>query len=212
MNTQRSWIISSWLVGSAAALWVVAHAHYINDLSAFLPAKPTHLQKLMVDQLRDGPASRLLLIALEGGDSETRARVSIDMARRLRDDAAFSSVENGEALTASRDRDFLFAHRYLLSNALDAKHFSAAGLKDAIEETIESLASPVGLLLKSLLARDPTGEMLRIIDQLSRAKNPRTLHGVWVSADGARDELSRVEIRQPDGDRSLMTLRAHSGR
>jgi len=189
MNTQRSWIISSWLVGLAAALWVVAHAHYINDLSAFLPAKPTHLQKLMVDQLRDGPASRLLLIALEGGDSEARARVSLAMAHRLRNDAAFSGVENGEALTAARDRDFLFTHRYLLSNAVDAKHFSAAGLKDAIEETIESLASPVGLLLKSLVPRDPTGEMLRIIDQLSRARSPRTQHGVWVSADGARTLL-----------------------
>src|ERR1700738_4971286 len=101
MNIRRSWIISSWLVGLAAALWVVAHAHYINDLSAFLPAKPTHLQKLMVDQLRDGPASRLLLIALEGGDPETRARVSLRMARRFRDDAAFSCVETPPTLTAA---------------------------------------------------------------------------------------------------------------
>ena len=30
-----------------------------------------------------------------------------------------------------------------------------------------------------------------------------------IRIDGSRDELSRVEIRQPDGDRSLMTLRAH---
>jgi outer membrane lipoprotein-sorting protein len=33
-----------------------------------------------------------------------------------------------------------------------------------------------------------------------------------IRIDGSRDELSRVEIRQSDGDRSLMTLRAHSGR
>ena len=33
-----------------------------------------------------------------------------------------------------------------------------------------------------------------------------------IRIDGSRDELSRVEIRQPDGDRSLMTLRSHSGR
>jgi outer membrane lipoprotein-sorting protein len=33
-----------------------------------------------------------------------------------------------------------------------------------------------------------------------------------IRIDGTRDELSRVEIRQSDGDRSLMTLRAHSGR
>jgi predicted exporter len=189
MNTRSPWIISAWLAGIAASLWVVAHAHYITDLSAFLPAKPTHLQKLMVDQLRDGPASRLLLIALEGGDPETRARVSLDMARRLRDDAAFSRVENGEALTGLRDSDFLFAHRYLLSDAVDAAHFTTAGLKDAIEETIESLASPAGLLLKSLLPHDPTGEMLRIIDRLSRTGSPRTQHGVWVSADGTRTLL-----------------------
>jgi hypothetical protein len=28
-----------------------------------------------------------------------------------------------------------------------------------------------------------------------------------VRIDGMRDQLQRVEIRQPDGDRSLMTLR-----
>ncbi len=33
-----------------------------------------------------------------------------------------------------------------------------------------------------------------------------------IRIDGSRDELSRVEIRQSDGDRSLMTLRAHAGR
>lgn len=32
-----------------------------------------------------------------------------------------------------------------------------------------------------------------------------------VRIDGMRDALIKVEIRQPDGDRSLMTLRAHAG-
>jgi hypothetical protein len=32
-----------------------------------------------------------------------------------------------------------------------------------------------------------------------------------VQIDGARDDLLRVEIQQPDGDRSLMTLRPHAG-
>jgi predicted exporter len=199
MNARRPWIISSWLVCVAAALWMVAHAHYITDLSAFLPAKPTHLQKLMMDQLRDGPASRLILIALEGGDANTRARVSLGMAQRLRNDAAFSRVENGEALTASRDRDFLFTHRYFLSGAVDAQRFSAAGLKGAIEETIEGLASPAGLLLKSLLPHDPTGEMLQIVEQLSRTRGPRTQDGVWVSADGARTLLA-AQTAAPGSD------------
>ncbi len=33
-----------------------------------------------------------------------------------------------------------------------------------------------------------------------------------VRIDGSRDELLRVEIRQADGDRSLMTLRPHTGK
>jgi predicted exporter len=186
MTARRARIIAPWLLSIAAALWIVAHARYITDLSAFLPAKPTALQRLLVDQLRDGPASRLILIALEEGDPKARARVSTAMAKLLRSDARFSSVDSGEPFSAERDRDFLFQHRYLLSNAVNAQRFSAAGLRAAIEQTIENLASSTGLMLKSLVPHDPTGEMLQIIDQLGRTQGPRTQDGAWVSADGTR--------------------------
>src|SRR5208282_4668161 len=101
----------------------------------------------------------------------------------------FSSINNGEQLTAERDRDFLFQHRYLLSENVSAERFSAAGLKSALEETIANLASPEGLILKSLVPHDPTGEMLQIIDQLARTAGPQTRDGVWVSADGERTLL-----------------------
>ena len=190
MTWQRARIVTPWLACLAAAIWIVAHAHYITDLSAFLPAKPTPLQKLLVDQLRDGPASRLILVALEGGDAVGRARVLTDMAGRLRSEPIFSSVEDGEPLSAERDRDFLFQHRYLLSDAVDAAHFSTAGLASAVTDTVQNLASSSGLMLKSLVPHDPTGEMLRIIDQVSKTQAPRTEDGVWLSADGARTLLA----------------------
>jgi predicted exporter len=189
MKARRARIIAPWLIGVAAAVWIVAQANYVTDLSAFLPAKPTPLQKQLIDQLRDGPASRLILIALEDGDAHARAYVSLGMAQRLRNDTEFSNVDNGEPVSAERDRDFLFQHRYLLSNAVTAQRFSAAGLRAAIEETIENLATSAGLMLKSLVPHDPTGEMLHIIDELARTQGPRTLNGVWVSADGARTLL-----------------------
>jgi predicted exporter len=189
MKARRARIIAPWLIGVAAAVWIVAQANYVTDLSAFLPANPTPLQKQLIDQLRDGPASRLILIALEDGDAHTRAHVSLGMAQRLRNDTEFSNVDNGEPISAERDRDFLFQHRYLLSNAVTAQRFSAAGLRAAIEDTIENLASSAGLMLKSLVPHDPTGEMLHIIDELARTQGPRTLNGVWVSADGARTLL-----------------------
>jgi predicted exporter len=186
MNWRRAQIAALWLLCLAVASLVVARARYITDLSAFLPAKPTPAQQLLVDQLRDGPASRLILIAVEHGDAGTRAQASVALAARLRRDARFSSVNNGEPLTAERDREFLFQHRYLLSDQVAAQRFSAPGLRAAMQDTIDDLASPAGLMLKSLLPDDPTGEMLHVIEQLARTPAPATGGGVWVSPDGAR--------------------------
>ena len=67
MNRQRIRIAALWLCCVALASFIVARARYITDLSAFLPAKPTPAQQLLVDQLRDGPASRLILIGDRAG-------------------------------------------------------------------------------------------------------------------------------------------------
>lgn len=186
MTLRRASVLIVWLACIALAATLVARARYISDLSAFLPANPTPTQQLLVDQLRDGPASRLILIALEQGNEAARARISLAMVESLRDDPQFSSVNNGEAAAGQRDREFLFQHRYLLSESVTAQRFTADGLAAAIKETIDDLASPAGLLLKSLLPRDPTGELMNVIDQLSRSPQPQSRDGVWVSRDGTR--------------------------
>ena len=186
MRARRAAVIAAWLCSLALAAAVALHARYITDLSAFLPAHPTAQQRILVEQLRDGPASRLLLVGIEGGSRLGRAAVSNEMERRLRADAEFSSVSNGQEASADRDREFLFAHRYLLSDATDAQHFSAAGLETAMRETVADLASPEGLIIKSLVPHDPTGETLHIIDRLSRMPAPQLRDGVWVSGDGNR--------------------------
>jgi predicted exporter len=189
MSGRGAWALGAWLGCLALAAWVALHARYVADLSAFLPARPTPAQRLLVDQLRDGPGSRLILIALEGGDIETRAKLSEALAHALRSDREFLNVGNGEAATAERDRELLFSHRYLLSAAVSPEHFTAAGLKESMQDTVADLASPEGLALQSLVVRDPTGEMLAVIDQLSRAQAPRRNAGVWTSSDGARSLL-----------------------
>ena len=212
MNFRRARIPALWLGGLALASFIVARAHYVTDLSAFLPAKPTPKQQLLVDQLRDGPASRLILIAFEQGDAAARARMSAATAAYLRRDPQFSSVNNGEPVTAERDREYLLRHRYLLSDAVDAARFSAAGLHAAITDTIDGLASSAGPLLKSLLPADPTGELPHILDQLQRTPAPSTLDGVWASADGNRAlAVAQTTARGSDTDaqeRAIAAIRA----
>ena len=175
-----------WAVLAAMAALVVARAHYTTDLSAFLPRSPTATQRLLVDQLRDGLASRLIIAAVEGADSASRARVSVAMAQHLRSDPQFVSVSNGASEGADRDREFLFGHRYLLSESVTPERFTVAGLKDAIQDTIDLLASPAGMLVKEMLPHDPTGEIVQIVGQVSGGSAPRTADGVWVSGDGKR--------------------------
>src|SRR5262249_51173478 len=159
---------------------------YTTDLSAFLPRSPTANQKLLVEQLREGLASRLIITAIQGADSATRARLSRAMAARLRTDPRFVSVHNGESSVTDRDRRFVFEHRYLLSDSVAPARFTVEGLRDAIQDTIDLLASPAGLLAKELLPHDPTGEMIEIVGQLASGGTPRMADGVWASGDGKR--------------------------
>jgi predicted exporter len=181
------------------ALVIVISARYTTDLSVFLPRSPTATQRLLVDQLREGIASRLILIGVEGADAAERARISLSMGKRLRTDPQFVSVNNGEPVALDRDRELLFNHRYLLSEAVNPAHFTATGLRESIQETLDLLASPAGMLVKALLPRDPTGEMLHIIDQLGNERQPPTVDGAWASRDGKR-ALMVVQTRAAGSD------------
>ena len=199
MKSRRAAAILLWAGLAAIAVWVVARARYAADLSAFLPRAPTAAQRLLVEQLRQGVASKLIITAIEGGEAQARARLSQEVVQRLRADPEFLAVENGDAAAAQRDEAFLFAHRYLLSSTVTPERFSVAGLQEAIGDTIDLLASPAGMLAKSLLPSDPTGEMATLLDQLSRNQPPRTQDGVWVSKDGTR-ALLLVRTRAAGSD------------
>lgn len=189
----------TWALLAIVALTIVTRATYITDLSAFLPASPSATEQLLIEQLRSGPASRLILLAIEGGDPATRAEMSGRLARALRSDPTILAVSNGDAASLERDREFLFDHRYLLSERVTPQRFGAAGLRESIADSLDALASPEGALIKPLFARDPTGEMLAIIDALASVRGPHTTQGVWSSPDGEH-ALLMVELRGAGSD------------
>lgn len=188
-----------WLVFLLICTGIISRTHFTTDLSAFLPRSPTPAQQLLMDQLRDGLASRLILVGIEGADAVTRARLSRQIAQRLRADRAFVSVNNGEPVYTERDRAFLFNNRYLLSPAVTPERFSAAGLHAALRDSIDLLASSAGLLVKSMLPRDPTGEMVQLLDQFDSGSHPKLVDGAWASRDGTR-ALMMVQTRAAGSD------------
>src|SRR5260221_13365877 len=178
--------LAAWLAGLALCAGQIAHTRFVADLSAFLPAAPTPEQRFLVDQLRDGALSRVMLVGIEGGDAGARAKISAALARVLGADARFASVTNGAAVGWERERDLLLANRYALSPDVSPARFTVEGLRAAIGDTVDLLAPPAGLMLKALVPRDPTREMLATGEMLTPAQAPRLAEGVWASPDGGR--------------------------
>ena len=186
MNRSSVSIIVVWLIFVGVCISVVTRSSFSTDLEAFLPEAPTPAQQLLVDQLRDGIVSRLLLVAVEGDNEERLSAISHVMSRELSADAAFVGVNNGSQELLATDAAFLIKHRYLLSPAVQEGRFSAARLRLALEGQLEMLASTMGALSGRFLGSDPTGEFFSIVEQLESRNRPQTRHGVWFDASGAR--------------------------
>ena len=199
MRPRRAAALAAWVTLLVACVAVIAQTRFTADLSAFLPRTPTAEQQLLVDQLTDGMVSRLLLVAIEGGDAKARADASRALAQRLRADPAFGMVANGEPVHEEHDRKLLYHNRYLLSPAVTPERFTAAGLEAAIGESVALLASPLGMLTKSLLPADPTGEMLALVERFEAGARPAQAEGAWASRDGER-ALLLVQTRAAGSD------------
>jgi predicted exporter len=202
-----------WLAVIAAFALFVFQLRINTDMTAFLPRTSSPAQRVLVDQLRDGAVSRLVLVAIEGVPVERSTEISKRLAARLRGDDEFGSIENGEDSGFGRDRDFLWSNRYLLSDQVDAERFTRTGLRAALERDLGELGSTAGFLLERTLAADPTGEMPHLIEQqLASGGGPARQHGVWVSPDGRRT-LMLVRLRAAGSDidgaqRALAAIRS----
>lgn len=191
--------VAIWLGFLLACGVIISRTSFTTDLSAFLPRTPTPEQQLLMDQLRDGIASRLILVGIEGADAPTRAHLSKKLAARLRANPAFVAVNNGEPVNSERDRAFLFNNRFLLSPTVTPARFNAEGLHSALSDSIDLLASPAGLLVKVLLPRDPTGEMVQLLEQFNSGAAPALMDGAWASRDRRR-ALMLVQTRAAGSD------------
>src|SRR5688572_1111079 len=177
--------VALWLVIIALSVWQLARTRIVADLGAFLPPSATPTQQLLLEQMRSGVASRLILIALGGAPEARLAAASRSMAAELRSSGLFASVQNGESEALRADREAFMNYRYVLSPLAGAERFSAPALRKSLESALGELATQPGSGLRELLPRDPTGELRHIVERLPAAA-PAKRAGVWFSSDGAR--------------------------
>lgn len=178
----RVTLLVLWLAALALlGVFVVKHLTVSTDLRSFMPAPATPDQRLLMEQVGEGPGSRLLLLAIAGKSDEQLANLSQQLSAALRKDARYTQVLNGSFDIGALD-DALLPYRYLLSPTLDHQRLDAAYLRDQLEQRLDDLSSPAASLLKGLLPRDPTLEVLKLAERWSPPKSPEVVQGVWFSS------------------------------
>ncbi|NUS37580.1 MAG: MMPL family transporter, partial [Lysobacter sp.] len=175
----------AWLAVLLALGWWVGNALQLSgDLRKFMPAARTPAQKLLLEELGEGPGSRLLLIGLSGGDAQALAVQSQALRAKLAASPAFKLVANGGNVGLDAIPARLRPYRYLLTDSFDAHPLDAAALRDALDARVQDLGSPAAGLVEPLLPSDPTLETLHLAERWVPANAPQRLHDVWFDRAG----------------------------
>ncbi len=184
-----------WLALLLAAGWLVGQRlEFSSDLRRFLPDPQTPEQRLLIDELGDGPGSRLLLLALSGDGPEALAAQSQALQAALSGDRRYTLVANGAGAGLEAFPPELLAYRYLLTSSFDGRPLDADRLREELALRVQDLGSPAAALVEPLLPADPTLETLALAESWAPAAAPQQLHGVWFDAAGER-ALLLVETR-----------------
>ena len=184
-SRQRTSLALLWLVILLLAGWAIAQRLELSgDLRKFMPAAQTPAQKLLIDEMGEGPGSRLLLMSIEGSDAETLADQSRALHAALAARPEFSLVANGGDASLESIPAHLRPYRYLLSDSFDTQPLDGELLRDALQARVQDLGSPAAALIEPLLPSDPTLETLQLAERWQPANAPQRLHGVWFDRAG----------------------------
>ncbi len=197
-------ILFAWVVLLAGLGWFVQRQLQVGtDLRLFLPSPTTPEQQLLLEEIGEGPASRIMVISLAGAPPEQLADASRELVESLQPSQYFRLVTNGE-MSLDSVPDQLLPYRYLLSPTLDERPLDAKYLHAELQERARDLASPAGAFLEPWLPRDPTLELLKVLQRWQPMQEPNRLFDVWFDAKGQRALLlaqTRAAAFDPDQQR-----------
>ena len=185
MEGRSRLLLCAWVAILAATGWMVNERLTVgSDLRLFMPSPQTPEQRLILEEIGEGPASRMLLLAISGADPSQLAATSRALAARISGDREFRHVFNGEGDLDAIPEGML-AYRYLLTSTFDNQPLDTGFLHSQLVERSRDLASPAAGYLESWLPRDPTLEVLAVAQAWQPLVQPETVDGIWFDLSGS---------------------------
>lgn len=174
-NTSLFWICVALI--ALTVLWFRLQISF--DLSAFFPQKTSLSHDILLEQMKDGPGSRLLVIGLSGADPESLSNASNGLKDILSGNEAFINVLNGEYDMENVQVPVPLDQYYLLLADYD---YSEQALQSAFAARQRDLAFGGGTGLLSLMAKDPFLQTIEILERLTPANDKE---GLWFAENGS---------------------------
>ena len=194
----RGWPIAVALLGAALlAALVFSRIDVRADMTDFLPRGRSEAARLMLEELRSGSATGLVMLGIENAPPDVLAGISRDMTAALLRSGQFAFVNNGSGnLLNSPEQQTLFMHRYLLSSVSRPEAFTVEALRDDLQRLLRSLQSSAAPLMQQFGFADPIGAFLAIARDWIGTSRVRSVDGVWFA---------------PERDRALILARTRAG-
>ncbi len=195
------WHRAAPVLGALAAavlllLAVLTQIQVRTDMLAFLPAGGSSAARLVLQEAREGSATGLILVGIDGAPVPELARISRTVATALGQSGLFAVVAGGQAALSEQDEAMLFAHRYLLSPATTPAAFTVPALHADLEGVLRQLRSSAAPLAVHYGLADPPGAFLAAIRGWMGSGEVRSIDGAWFAADR---------------DRALLLVRTRAG-
>lgn len=179
-----------WILLALASLMILTFRLQLTfDLSAFFPRETSLTQEILLEQLKNGPGSRLIVIGLKGESRDQLAEISDLLKGKLTTQPAFLNVLNGEYAIGDAVIPEPVKSYHLLLDDID---YSKASLEEALQMRQRDLTIGGSSFLLELMARDPFLQTLKILERLA----PVNMTGdIWFAEDGSAVLLA--ETRAP---------------
>ena len=198
----RRWpLVLAFLAAALLAAACFASIRVRSDLSELLPAGQTPASRIMLEELRSGTASSLLLIGIENAPQDRLAAISTAMAGRLRENKLFRMVNNGQQVMDDAAIAALFRYRYLLAPNVSPQSFETADLHRDFGALLQGLQSSASPAVQQFGLPDPTGAFPAMMQALAGGSRVRSVDGVWFApaSSAGRERALMLAQTQANG-------------
>ncbi len=176
---QRLAILLAWGLFLGCAVAILMQGPKVeSDLGQFLPGGADAGPDLLLDTLRDSPASRVLLLDLSGAPDRQLADTAKKLSSALAATPHFAHVLGVDNALPEAEQALLFRYRYLLN----ATRLDEVGLKAALQQRLKELALGAPLDHQQL-RHDPSAAHRQTLQALMDGNGPQRHLGVWFSDD-----------------------------